>query len=66
MYESQKRARKKYNAKYKERIKTIRFELFPTDTDIREHLEAKKAAGEAVATYLKKLIREDMQKENEQ
>ncbi len=62
MLESKKRANKKYNAKYKERITTIRFDCFPTDSDIIDHIEAKKAAGEATATYLKRLIREDMQK----
>lgn len=62
MLESKKRANKKYNAKYKERITTIRFDCYPTDTDITEHLEAKKAAGIPTATYLKQLIREDMKR----
>lgn len=62
MLESKKRANKKYNAKYKERVKQIRFDCFPTDQDIIDHIEAKKAAGEPTATYLKRLIREDMQK----
>ena len=63
MRESKRRANKKYKQKYKDQIKLIRFELYPTDTDIKDHLEAKKAAGEATATYLKRLIREDMQRE---
>lgn len=58
MLESQKRAQ----AKYKKKVQKIRFDLFPTDTDIKEHLEAKKAAGEPTATYLKRLIREDMKR----
>lgn len=58
MLESQKRAK----AKYKQKVKEIRFDCFPTDQDIINHIEAKKAAGEPVATYLKRLIREDMQK----
>lgn len=58
MLECQKRAK----AKYKEKVKTIRFDCFPTDQDIIDHIEAKKAAGEAVATYLKQLIREDMKR----
>lgn len=62
MLESKKRANKKYNAKYKERVKTFRFDCFPTDGDIIDFIEAKKAAGEAVATYLKRLIREDMKR----
>ena len=60
MRESQRRAAANYKAKHN--IKTIRFELFPTETDIKEHLEAKKAEGEATATYLKRLIREDMKR----
>lgn len=62
MLESKKRANKKYNAKYKERTKTIRFDCFPTDADIIEHIEAKKAAGIPTATYLKQLIREDIER----
>ncbi len=63
MLESKKRAIKKYQKKYKERVKTIRFDCFPTDSDIIDHIEAKKAAGEPTATYLKRLIREDMKGE---
>lgn len=63
MLESKRRANKKYNAKYKERTKTIRFDCFPTDQDIIDHIEEKKAAGEPTATYLKRLIREDMKGE---
>ncbi len=62
MLESKKRANKKYNAKYKDRVKTIRFDCYPTDSDIIAHIEAKKAAGEPTATYLKRLIREDMKR----
>lgn len=58
MHESLKRAK----AKYKEKVKTIRFDCFPTDSDIINYLEAKKAAGEPTATYLKRLIREDMKR----
>lgn len=62
MYESQRRAAAAYKERNKGKIKTYRFEVFPTEADITEHLEAKKAAGEKIATYLKRLIREDMQK----
>ena len=62
MLESKKRANKKYNAKYKDRVKTIRFDCYPPDSDITEYLEAKKTAGESVAAYLKQLIREDMKR----
>lgn len=58
MLECQRRAREKY----REKVKTIRFELFPSEADIREHLESKAENGEKIATYIKNLIREDMQK----
>ena len=51
---------RKSRASYKKNIKRVFLELYGTDEDIKEHLEKKKEAGEAVATYLKRLIREDM------
>lgn len=48
-------------ANYKKNIKRVFLELYGTDEDIKEQLEARKAAGEPVATYIKRLIREDMQ-----
>lgn len=42
--------------KYKEKIEELRVELYPTDADIKEHL---KTVG-AKATYVKRLIREDI------
>lgn len=52
---------KKARANYKKNIKRVFLELYGTDEDIKEQLEKKKAAGEPVATYIKRLIREDMQ-----
>ena len=52
---------KKARANYKKNIKRLFLELYGTDEDIKEQLEKKKAAGEPVATYIKRLIREDMQ-----
>ena len=51
---------KKARANYKKNIKRVFLELYGTDEDIKEQLEARKAAGEPVATYIKRLIREDM------
>lgn len=48
-------------ANYKKNIKRVFLELYGTDEDIKTQLEARKAAGEPVATYIKRLIREDMQ-----
>lgn len=47
-------------ANYKKKIKRVFLELYGTDDDIKEHLEKKKAAGEPVSTYIKRIIREDM------
>lgn len=52
---------KKARANYKKNIKRVFLEFYGTDEDIKTQLEARKAAGEPVATYIKRLIREDMQ-----
>lgn len=51
--------------KYKTKVETLRVDLFPTDTDIKERLSERLEAGEKKATYIKRLIREDMRKEKE-
>lgn len=53
--ESQKRA----DQKYKEKIKRIYIELYPSDSDVIEHLDKQGKKQ----TYIKNLIREDMAKE---
>lgn len=58
MKEYQKRAKKKY----KEKVQLLQVELYPTDEDIKERLAAKVAAGEPKATYVKRLIREDIKR----
>ena len=55
MKESQRAAKKRYRAK----VEVIQVELYPTDADIKDKL---KTVG-AKATYIKKLIREDMQRD---
>ena len=52
---------KEARANYKKNIKRVFLELYGTDEDIKAQLEARKDAGEPVATYIKRLIREDMQ-----
>lgn len=52
---------RKARANYKKNIKRVFLELYGTDEDIKEQLEKKKAAGEPMTTYIKRLIREDMQ-----
>lgn len=60
MNESQKKAK----AKYKEKIVTLRVELYPTDKDIKDHLAEKVAAGETKSGYIKRLIRADIKQLN--
>lgn len=52
---------KKARANYKKNIKRVFLELYGTDEDIKTQLEARIAAGEPMTTYIKRLIREDMQ-----
>ena len=59
MSEALNRARKKYKAK----VETLRVDLFPTDADIKERLSDRLEAGEKKATYIKRLIREDIKRE---
>lgn len=48
-------------AYYKRNIKRVFLELYGTDEDIKKRLEERKEAGEPMTTYIKRLIREDMQ-----
>lgn len=51
------------NAKqrYKQKIQELRVELYPTDEDIKDRLAERVEAGEPKATYIKRLIRQDIQ-----
>lgn len=55
MNESMRRAKKKYKSK----IEVMRVELYPTDEDIKKRLADQ---GEPRATYIKRLIREDIKR----
>lgn len=46
--------------RYKKKIEELRIELYPTDNDIKAQLKARQEAGEPKATYVKRLIREDI------
>nr|DAG48284.1 MAG TPA: Putative antitoxin [Bacteriophage sp.]DAG67172.1 MAG TPA: Putative antitoxin [Caudoviricetes sp.]DAM92537.1 MAG TPA: Putative antitoxin [Caudoviricetes sp.] len=50
-------AKKRYR---REKVQTVRIDLYGTDEDIKAHLEAMKERGESVQKYLKDLIRADM------
>lgn len=58
MDESKRKAKNKYKAK----IEELRVELYPTDDDIKKRIAEQLAAGEAKATYVKRLIREDIKR----
>lgn len=58
MNESKRKAKNKYRAKVEE----LRVELYPTDGDIKERINERIAAREPKATYIKRLIREDIKK----
>lgn len=56
MNENQQKAKHKY----KEKIEELRVELYPTDDDIKDKLKERQAGGEPKATYVKRLIRKDI------
>ena len=51
-------AQQKANKKYKQKIKRITIDFYPTEEDLWEHLNSK----EKKQTYIKELIRDDMEK----
>lgn len=44
---------------YRKKITELRIELYPTDEDIKQHLDK---LQEPKATFIKRIIREDIQK----
>lgn len=61
MNESQRKAKNKYRAK----VTALRLELYPTDEDIKKRIEERLIAGEQKASYIKRLIREDIKRAGE-
>lgn len=53
---------RKARAKYRKKVEKLQIELYPTDEDIKNRIAERVEAGEPKATYIKRLIREDMQK----
>ena len=53
---------RKARANYKKKVTVVRIELYLTDEDIKQKLEERIASGEPMATYIKRLIREDIKK----
>ena len=54
-------SKRKAKNKYREKVRELRVELSRTDADIKESITERVNAGEGKATYIKRLIREDMQ-----
>ncbi len=46
--------------RYRQKIQELRVELYPTDEDIKNHIAERVNSGEPKATYIKRLIREDI------
>ena len=53
---------RKAKNRYKEKIETVRVELYPTDEDIKARIAERIEEGEGKATYIKRLIREDIKR----
>lgn len=49
-------------ANYRKKVEELRIELYPTDDDIKKRISERVASGEAKATYIKRLIREDIER----
>ena len=47
-------------ANYKKKIELVRVDLYPSDEDIKVRLAERLNVGEGKATYIKRLIREDI------
>lgn len=59
-------ALKRAKAKYKgEKVEKLQLDLFPTDEDIKQRITERVADGEPKATYIKRLIREDIKRSKE-
>lgn len=56
---------RKARANYREKVEKVQFELFPADEDIKTRLEEKKLT-EGKASYIRRLIREDIEREANQ
>ncbi len=51
-------------ANYKKKVENLRVELYGTDEDIKRRLAERVEAGEGKSTYVKRLIREDIARNN--
>lgn len=52
---------RKARANYKKKVQRVFLELYGTDEDIKKRLAERIEAGEPMTTYIKRLIREDIE-----
>ena len=52
---------RKARATYRKKVEELRVELYPTDEDIKARIAERLEAGEPKATYIKRLIRADIE-----
>lgn len=57
---------RKARANYRKKIVELRVELFPTDEDIKARIATIQERGEGKAAYVRRLIREDIARENKE
>lgn len=55
---------RKARANYRKKVTRFYLELYPTEEDIKTRLSEIAERGEAKAAYIKRLIREDIEREN--
>lgn len=58
-------SQRKARANYQKKVEKLQLDLYPTDEDIKNRLQERVDAGEAKASYIKRLIREDIAKSNQ-
>ena len=58
-------ADRKARANYRKKVEKLQIEFYPTDEDIKNRIAERGAAGEGKATYIKRLIREEKNRENQ-
>lgn len=59
-------AQKRAKAKYREKTYCLQVTFFPKDEELLRRLEEIDAEGEARASYVKRLIREDIERNKKQ
>lgn len=53
---------RKARERYRKKVDRKYIEFYPTESDLKARIEDRAAAGEPMATYIKRLIREDIKR----